>query len=392
MRCMWMVGIVVVLFSWSVQAAVEEPQLCVGNYQSEEQAKEQLARFAATYSTQAEWQQRAQRIREGILRGAGLLPMPRKCPLNPIIHSRREHDGYTVENAAFESLPGVFVTGNLYRPTKGTGPFAAVLCPHGHWSDPSDYGRFRPDMQKRCAAFARMGAVVFAYDMVGYGDWANAGWKHTMPDVFKLQLWNSIRAVDFLTSMKDVDPKRIAITGASGGGTQSLMLAAVDDRVAVSVPVVMVSAHFFGGCVCESGMPVHKHKGHETSNVEIAACAAPRPLMFVSDGKDWTKNTANVEYPHIRNVYSLFDAEDKVAYLHLPDEGHDYGRSKRIGVYKFLSKHLGLCLADVIDDSGSINEDFVTVEPKDSLYVFDRTHPRPASAVDPKVAELPWTW
>lgn len=390
MRGMSKCVVVMVLLSCSARAAVEEPQLCQGNYQSEEAAKAQLARFAATYSDQAQWQARAQRIREGILQGADLWPLPKKCPLNPILHSRHVHDGYSVENAAFECLPGVFVTGNLYRPTKGTGPFAGVLCPHGHWSDPNDYGRFRPDMQKRCATFARMGAVVFAYDMVGYGDWANAGWKHTMPDVFKLQLWNSIRAVDFLTSMKDVDPKRIAVTGASGGGTQSFMLTAVDDRVAVSVPVVMVSAHFFGGCVCESGMPVHKHKGYETSNVEIAACAAPRPLMLVSDGKDWTKNTPNVEYPYIRNVYRLFGAEDKVEYLHLPDEGHDYGPSKRIGVYKFLSKHLGLCLADVIDDSGSINEDFVVIEPKDSLYVFDKDHPRPANAVKAEVSGLPW--
>ncbi len=386
------VVVIALLMSWSVWAAVEEPQLCVGNYQTVEQAKEQLARFAGTYSTQAEWQQRAQRIREGIVRGAELMPMPKKCPLSPVIHSKREHDGYTVENAAFESLPGVFVTGNLYRPTKGKGPFAGVLCPHGHWSDPNDYGRFRPDMQKRCATFARMGAVVFAYDMVGYGDWANAGWKHNRPDALKLQLWNSIRAVDFLTSMKDVDPKRIAITGASGGGTQSFMLTAVDDRVAVSIPVVQVSAHFFGGCVCESGMPIHKAKGYETSNVEIAACAAPRPLMLISDGQDWTKNTPNVEYPYIRNVYQLFGAADKVESLHFADEGHDYGWSKRIGAYKFLSKHLGLCLANVIDDAGSINEDFVAIEPKDTLYVFDAQHPRPDHAVDPNVAGLPWAW
>ncbi len=393
MRSMWKsVAVIVVLLSWSAQAAVEEPQLCVGNYQTEEQAKEQLARFAATYSTQAQWQQRAQRIREGILRGVELLPLPKKGPLNPILHSRREHDGYTVENAAFESLPGVFVSGNLYRPTKGTGPFAGVLCPHGHWGDPNDYGRFRPDMQKRCATFARMGAVVFAYDMVGYGDWANAGWKHNRPDALKLQLWNSIRAVDFLTSMKDVDPKRIAITGASGGGTQTFLLTAVDDRVAVSIPVVQVSAHFFGGCVCESGMPIHKAKGYETSNVEIAACAAPRPLLLISDGKDWTKNTAQVEYPYIRNVYGLFDAADNVECLHLAKEGHDYGWSKRVGAYKFLSKHLGLCLANVIDDSGSINENFVVIELKASLYVFDENHPRPSYAVDPGTTELPWSW
>jgi len=388
-KCLVVSVSAVVLLAWAVWAAEEEPQLCVGNYQTEEQAKEQLARFVKTYSNASEWRQRAQQIREGILRGAELTPLPKKCPLNPIVHSRREYEGYSVENVAFESLPGVFVTGNLYRPTKGTGPFPAVLCPHGHWSNPNDYGRFRPDMQKRCALFARMGAIVFAYDMVGYGDWANAGWKHTRPKVLKLQLWDSIRAVDYLTSRPDVDPKRIAVTGASGGGTQSFLLTAVDDRIAVSLPVVMVSAHFFGGCVCESGMPVHKSKLHETSNVEIAATAAPRPLLLISDGKDWTKNTPEVEYPYIRNVYRLCGAEDDVEYLHLPEEDHDYGHSKRIGAYKFLAKHLGLSLADVLDRNGSIDEDSVVIEPKDKLYVFDQNHPRPAHAVDPN-AELPW--
>ncbi len=392
MRSVWKCFVVVAVFLslCPVRAAVEEPELCVGNYQTEEQAKEQLARFARMYSTRSEWQQRAQRIREAILRGAELSPLPKKCPLNPILRDRREHDGYSVENAAFESLPGVFVTGNLYRPTRGEGPFPAVLCPHGHWGSADDYGRFRPDMQKRCATFARMGAIVFAYDMVGYGDWASAGWEHRRPKVLKLQLWNSIRAVDFLTSRGDVDAKRIAVTGASGGGTQTFLLTAVDDRIAVAIPVVMVSAHFFGGCVCESGMPIHKSKGHETNNVEIAASAAPRPLMLISDGKDWTKNTPAVEYPHIRDVYRLYGAADKVEYLHLPEEGHDYGRSKRVGAYKFLAKHLGLSLGDVIDDTGCIDEDSVVIEPKDKLYVFNSEHPRPAHAVAPDASDLPW--
>ena len=392
MRSVWkcFVVVAVLALAWPILAAEEEPELCVGNYQTEEQGKEQLARFARTYSTRSEWRQRAQRIREGILRGTELSPLPKKCPLNPIVRDRREYDGYSVENVAFESLPGVFVTGSLYRPTRGEGPFPAVLCPHGHWGSAEDYGRFRPDMQKRCATFARMGANVFAYDMVGYGDWANASWKHRRPKVLKLQLWNSIRAVDFLTSRDDVDAKRIAVTGASGGGTQTFLLTAVDNRIAVAIPVVMVSAHFFGGCVCESGMPIHKSKGHETNNVEIAASAAPRPLMLISDGKDWTKNTPNVEYPYIREVYELYDAGDKVEYLHLPEEGHDYGRSKRIGAYKFLAKHLGLSLADVIDGAGCIDEDSVVIEPKDKLYVFNAEHPRPTHAVAPDVSELPW--
>jgi len=368
----------------------KKPQLCQGNYQSEDAAKEQLARFAQSYSNLAQWKERAKRIREGILRGAELLPMPKKCPLNPIIHNNREYEGYTVENVAFESLPGVFVTGSLYRPLEGKGPFAAVLCPHGHFSDPNDYGRFRPDQQKRCATLAKMGAVVFAYDMVGWGDWKNAGWKHNRPKVLKLQLWNSIRAIDFLTSLKEVDPNYIAVTGASGGGTQSFLVTAVDDRIAVCVPVVMVSAHFFGGCNCESGMPIHKSDTHETSNVEIAALAAPRPLLLISDGKDWTKNTPDVEFPYIRNIYRLYGVESNVENIHLPDEGHDYGLSKRIGAYKFLAKHLGLSLNKVTKPDGSIDESFVVIEKQEDMLVFGPNHPRPAHAVSSDTTELSW--
>ena len=233
-------------------AAVEEPAkpvLCQGSFLSEAQGAEQLARFAKTYSDLEGWKKRAANVRKGILAGAELQRLPENCDLNPIIHSERKYKGYSVANAAFEALPGIFVTGNLYRPTEKKGPFTGVLCPHGHFGKPNGGGRFRDDMQIRCATLARMGAVVFAYDMVGWAEWGDIGWEHrSCPKIVKLQTYNSMRAVDFLCSIEGVDPKRIAVTGASGGGTQTFLLAAVDDRIAVSVPVVMVAAHFFGGC------------------------------------------------------------------------------------------------------------------------------------------------
>jgi hypothetical protein len=355
------------------------PQLCRGHYLSEEAAKEQLARFSQSYSSLDEWKARAKNIREGILRGAELVPMLKKCPLNPVIHSKRQYKGYTVENTAFESLPGFFVTGNLYRPEGPTGPFAGILCPHGHFRDPNDFGRFRKDMQKRCATLARIGAMVFSYDMVGWGGSNQVTHKHAK--ALTLQLFNSIRAVDFLTSLREVDPKRIGVTGASGGGTQTFLLTAVDDRVAVSVPVVMVSAHFFGGCRCESGMPIHKSESHETNNAEIAALAAPRPQLIISDGKDWTKNVPNVEFPYIRNVYRLYGAEGLVENLHLPDEGHDYGYSKRVGAYRFLAKHLNLSLDKVTRADGSIDESDSVIEKQELMRVFGTKHPKPAHAI-----------
>ncbi len=369
-------------------AQIDTTLLCRGNYHTEEEAKAQLEGILADIQNRADWERRADRVRRGILEGADLFPLPKKRPLRAIRTDKRIHDGYSVEEVAFESLPGVFVTGSLYMPTLGSGPFPAILSTHGHFGNSGISVRSVEQNQKRNATFARMGAVVFALDMVGYGEMTEHGWSHQYPEILKLQLWNGIRSIDFLLSL-NTDPNRIAVTGASGGGTQTILLTAVDDRVDVSVPVVMVSAHFFGGCACESGMPIHRSPDHATNNAEIAALAAPRPQLLISDGDDWTKNNPTVEYPFIRHIYGFYGAEDQVANVHFPNEGHDYGPSKRQAAYEFLIRELMLDAHGLRQPDGSIDESGVVLESYDRLRVFDAENPLPGRAKGSD-RDLPW--
>ncbi len=341
---------------------------------TEDEGRIKLAEKARLYEDRASWEARSAMLRDGLRRALELVNLPVPCDLRVIRHSRRSMDGYTVENVAFESLPGFWVTGNLYLPAQIAGKVPGVLNPHGHVSN----ARLGEAVQSRCAAQARMGAAAFAYDMVGYGEATQC--EHRRFQVQRLQTYNSMRAVDFLLSLGCVDEARLAVTGSSGGGTQTFLLAALDDRIDVSIPVAQVSAHFFGGCECESAMPIHKCDEYETNNVEIAALMAPKPMLLVSDGGDWTSHTPEVEYPHLRRIYSFYDAAANVENVHLANEGHDYGPSKRSAAYRFLAKHLGLDLAAIQNEAGEIVENSIHILPEGELRVFDEQHPRPDHA------------
>ena len=354
-----------------------------------EQGRAALEAVSRQFPDRASWSAYAQHVRQRVQEGANLAPWPRRTPLNPVIRNRRVYDGYSVENVVFESVPGYFVTGNLYRPLTGAGPHPAVLSTHGHTWTPvtkpelwATHGRFQANVQIRCGALARMGAVVLSIDMFAFGDSIPIFGQeaHRQPFALTIQIWNAIRAVDFLASLDEVDPQRIAVTGESGGGTQAFFLTALDDRIALSVPAVMVSAYWFG-CSCEGGLPVHRSADHFASNPVIAALAAPRPMLLISDGKDWTAHTPEVEFPFLRSIYRYFGAEDHVANVHLPEEGHDYGPSKRAALYRFIAPRFGLDLGAVTDPAGETDESRVTVESPEQMHCFDAAHPVPARAM-----------
>ena len=293
-----------------------------------------------------EWEARAGQLRGQILAAAGLLPMPPKGPLNAQIFGRLDRGSYTIEKVYFESLPGFYVTGNLYRPKEPKGKVPAVLCPHGHWN----YGRLENShlnsTSGRAANFAMQGYVAFSYDMVGYGDIGPVSHRFAYGhregndreslwsiNLLGVQLWNSVRAIDLLLSLPEVDGQQISVTGESGGGTQTFLITAIDERIKAAGPVNMISYVMQGGSLCENAPNLRI----DTENVEIGALAAPRPLIMVSATGDWTRNTWIEEYPTIRSIYRLFNADDRLTTIQI-NAPHNYNKDSREAVYTWFAK------------------------------------------------------
>lgn len=256
-------------------------ELRQGSVFTPEEGKADLPLRAKDYDSQETWEEKAAKIRRGILEGAQLWPLPEKSALNPIRHSAKKRDGYQVENVAIESLPGFFVTGNLYLPDKRE-KMPLVICPHGHWQgdELKMHGRFREDM------------------------------------------------------------------------------------------------HFYGGCNCESGMPIHVRPGHVTNPVEIAAVIVPKPLLVISDGGDWTAHTPEDVLPHLKRIYGFYGQSDQVENAHFPDGKHDYGKEKREALYDFVARKWKL-------DGARADEALIGFIESEDLLVFDEEDPVPANALKP---------
>jgi hypothetical protein len=371
------------------------------------------------YPTAEAWQQRAEVVRQQLRVALGIWPEPERNPLHAVIHGLVDRDDYTVERVSFESMPGYYVTGSLYRPKMAGGKpvvpgqkLPAILNPHGHWTD----GRFnyasdrevkqllesgaekfesgaRCLLQARPVQLARMGCIVFHYDMIGYADSQQLsfdlahkfakqrpemnsaeGWGLYSPQaearaqsIMGLQIWGGVRALDFLLSLPDVDPDRIGMTGASGGGTQTMLLSAIDPRIAVSCPAVMVSTGMQGGCTCENASLLRV----ETGNIEFAALFAPKPMAMTA-ANDWTKEMPTKGYPELQQHWAMLGAPDNVHLTALLQFPHNYNSVSRAAMDVWFNQHLHLGLSD----EQMAERDFKLLT-RDEMTVWDAEHPAP---------------
>jgi dienelactone hydrolase len=338
-----------------------------------------LDTLANKYHDKQSWEQRKAQIRPALYEALLLSPLPKKPNSKPIITPKRTFDGYTVENIAIEIMPGLYVNGSIYKPLNVKGKIPVVLSPDGHW----EKQRYRADCQTRCAMIAKMGAMAISYDLFAWGE-SMLQFKyedHRKSLAQTVQTLGGIRILDYMLTLPETDPARVGISGGSGGGSHTVLMAAMDDRIKLSAPVVSMSSYFYGGCPCESGMPIHFSAGG-TNNVELAAMTAPNPMLIVSDGGDWTAETPQHDFPYLQKIYGYYDLSNKVENVHLPTEKHDFGINKRIALYDFLIKNFKLNSSSVKDKTGKYDESKVTIEPEKALFVFgDKGEKLPKDAI-----------
>lgn len=322
-----------------------------------EDGQKMISWLTSLYSDKATWEARRDTLRKEVRERLGIDKLLPLCSKEKPEYSKiRKFDGYTVQNFRLKTVNGHTVCGSIYAPTsKGKHPL--IICPNGHFSN----GRYGKVQQLRLGTLARMGAICVDYDLWGWGESADeVGSKaHQTPEAHVMQALNGIRILDWMIQRKDVDTKRIGVNGGSGGGTQTVLLTVLDDRFTAANPVVSVSSWFDGGCPCESGMPIQL-AGGGTCNAELAAMFAPKPMMLVSDGGDWTSTTPELEYPYLQRIYGFYGATDKVSNIHLPKERHDFGDNKRNAVYKFFIDTFNL-------DASKLDESKVTIEDENAL-------------------------
>jgi dienelactone hydrolase len=300
-------------------------------------------------TTREEWEKRRRDLRDQLQRAFGTVP-EKPCPLQPKVLGVLQRDGYRVEKLLFQTMPGVWMTASAYVPDQ-PGKHPALLAVHGHWRG----ARLDPVVQKRCIGPAKLGYFVLAVDAFGAGERGltkNLGEYHgemvaatLLPaglTLAGLQVYENRRAVDYLLTRPEVDGTKIAITGASGGGNQTMYAGGWDERFGAVVPVCSVGTYqaYLGiaCCMCE----VVPGALRFTEEGGILGLTAPRGLMVVNvtrDGVQFSIAEAKKSLAFAEGVYKVYDKADRIRHATF-DWHHDYSQAMREALYGWLAKHL----------------------------------------------------
>ena len=296
-----------------------------------------------------QWQSRKQQLRQNLLKSWGGFPAE-PCELNPKILGELKRDGYRIEKVVFQTRPGIWMTANAYIPD-GDGKRAAVLNVHGHWKG----AKQDPVVQSRCIGLAKLGFFVLAVDAFGAGERGltkKLGEYHgemvaatLLPvglPLSGLQVYENMRAVDYLLTRPEVDGSRLGITGASGGGNQTMYAGAFDERFKAVVPVCSVGTYqsYIGAacCMCEvvpSALTYTEESG-------LLALVAPRALMVINatrDGFQFSVGEAQKSIAAAQHVFRMYGKAGNISH-DIFESPHDYGKAMRESMYGWMTLHL----------------------------------------------------
>lgn len=343
--------------------------------------------------TLEDWEARKGEYRRQLHEMLGLEPLPLRTPLNPVITGTVDHEEFVVEKLHFQSLPGLYVTGNLYRPKVVTEKLPTILyvCGHGRVvKDGVSYGN-KTSYQHHGAWFARHGYVCLTIDTIQLGEiegihhgtyregmwwWNSRGYTPA-----GVEAWNCMRALDYLETRPEVDASKFGVTGRSGGGAYSWWIAALDERIKVAVPVAGITTlknHVVDGCVeghCDCMYMVNTYRWDYPL---VAALVAPRPLLISNTDKDGIFPLDGVVALHakVRDIYELHDATDKLG-LQITEGPHKDTQELHIHAFVWFDRWLK-------GENVPISEPALKLFEPEQLKVFDQL---PADEIVTKIHE-----
>jgi dienelactone hydrolase len=330
--------------------------------------------------TRADWEKRRAALRSKMFTAIGEFPT-KACELEPRIIGRLKRDGYTIEKLVLQSRPNVWVTTTAYIP-EAKEKVPAVLVVHGHWP----WARRDPVVQSRCVGLSKLGFLVLAVDAFGAGERFTTPGKGTYhgalygstlwpvgQTLLGMQVYDNRRAVDYILGRPEVNGK-VGVTGASGGGNQTMYVGALDERILAAVPVCSVGnyqAYMKAACcVCELVPGALQF----TEEGDVLGLTAPRALLVVNatkDGIQFSPVEAAKSVERARHIYKLLDAEVKVQHK-IFESPHDYNQAMREAMYGWMALHLKG------EGKGEpIPEPKLTIERTDDLACFPDPKDRP---------------